>query len=263
MARRTAVRGPPNEFRDDYPAENTAMARIKLTGANLTGLAAVLAISLLAGCDGHIEIAEEARSQQIQSRRSPRATADRAADGDERRSDGDRDERRTTRDRYENASGRDGDHGGATDRGDARQGDDAAAEDIGDADPQLYAIVRSKTIDLEFTPGLPEPPQDKIVPAPAPWAPEPSVEENAAKPVIDDVWPDKAPASGGDKVVIRGKNLQAAQVVFGLSPARILAQSDDAVTVAAPAAGAGQVAIVVTNRDGNYAVAGSAFRYYN
>jgi hypothetical protein len=81
--------------------------------------------------------------------------------------------------------------------------------------------------------------------------------------VIEDVWPNKAAASGGERIVLRGRNLRAAQVVFGLTPARIIEAWDEKVTLAAPAAGAGPVAIVLTNRDGNYAVAGAAFQYYN
>jgi hypothetical protein len=77
------------------------------------------------------------------------------------------------------------------------------------------------------------------------------------------VWPTKVPSSGGERVVIRGKNLQVAQVVFGLTPAHIIDASEDKVIVAAPAVGAGEVAIVLTNRDGNYAVSAGAFQYYN
>jgi hypothetical protein len=92
--------------------------------------------------------------------------------------------------------------------------------------------------------------------------PGPEAEANAT-PAIDDVWPDKGPSSGGERVVIRGKNLQPLQVIFGLTPARIVAATEDALTVEAPgAADAGQVAIVVTNRDGNYAIAAGAFQYY-
>ncbi len=116
-------------------------------------------------------------------------------------------------------------------------------------------------IDLEFSEGLAEPSQEQVVAAPEPWRPD-AVAEAGSPPVIADVWPDKGPASGGDRVVIRGKDLQAAQVVFGLAPARILESSDERLVVAAPAAGAGRVAIVVTNRDGHYAVAAGAFQYY-
>jgi IPT/TIG domain len=131
------------------------------------------------------------------------------------------------------------------------------------ASPAAAAIapVAPPAVDLEFSEGLAEPSQEQVVSAPEPWRPSASVEEGSP-PVIADVWPDKGPASGGDRVVIRGKDLQAAQVVFGLVPAVILEASDDHLVVAAPAGGAGRVAIVVTNRDGHYAVADGAFQYY-
>ena len=126
------------------------------------------------------------------------------------------------------------------------------------ARPVLPAVP---AIDLEFSEGLAEPSQEQVVAAPEPWRPD-AAAEAGSPPVIADVWPDKGPASGGDRVVIRGKDLQAAQVVFGLAPARILESSDERLVVAAPAAGAGRVAVVVTNRDGHYAVAAGAFQYY-
>ena len=78
----------------------------------------------------------------------------------------------------------------------------------------------------------------------------------------EDVWPNKGRSSGGDRVVIRGRNLQAGEVLFGLDPAPIVSQSDEELTVTAPAEGAGEIAIAVTNLDGDYAIATSAFRYY-
>jgi rubrerythrin len=114
--------------------------------------------------------------------------------------------------------------------------------------------------DLEFSAGLQEPPQQSVVPAPPAWTPPPDADASPT-PLIEDVWPDKGPVTGGDHVVIRGKNLQAAQVLFGLVPGTIIEASEDHVTVAAPESDAGPVSIVVTNRDGNYAVGGS-FQYY-
>jgi hypothetical protein len=87
---------------------------------------------------------------------------------------------------------------------------------------------------------------------------------DAPAPVIEDVWPVKAAAAGGEKVVIRGKNLRTAQVLFGLAPARVVKESEESVTVEAPASSGGEkVGIVVANRDGHYAVAGASFEYYN
>jgi IPT/TIG domain len=130
-----------------------------------------------------------------------------------------------------------------------------------DAPAELHVQTPAST-DLEYTAGLPEPPQGQVVPAPAPWRPSEDAEANP-KPVIDDVWPNKAPSSGGEQVMIRGKNLRTLQVVFGTVPAQIVSESQEAVTVAVPAGGAGEVAIVLTNRDGGYSVAAGAFSYYN
>lgn len=115
--------------------------------------------------------------------------------------------------------------------------------------------------DLEYTAGLEEPPQSQVMPPGAPWR-RPAGADLPPPPVIDDVWPDKGPSSGGDRVVIRGRDLRAVRVLFGFTPATILSATDQEVTVAAPPAGAGEVRILVTTRDGNYVVAGTTFRYY-
>lgn len=136
------------------------------------------------------------------------------------------------------------------------------AEQQGEAAAEHPGSAHSLASDLEFSAGLEEPPQQQIVPAPAPWTPPLEADANP-KPVIEDVWPDKGPTSGGDRVVIRGRNLEAAQVLFGLTPATILSASEDELTVATPAVGVGEVPIVVTNRDGNYAISGGVFRFYS
>jgi hypothetical protein len=102
-----------------------------------------------------------------------------------------------------------------------------------------------------------------VAPPPA-WRPvvAEAAAEPAAEPQIDDVWPNKGPEAGGAVVVIKGKNLAASQVLFGMAPARIIEASADAVKVAVPEYGAGEVPVVLTNRDGAYAVAAHAFRYY-
>jgi hypothetical protein len=72
-----------------------------------------------------------------------------------------------------------------------------------------------------------------------------------------------AGCSGGlAVVVIRWRNLRPAQVLFGMAPARILEATAEAVKVAVPQSGAGEVPVVLTNADGAYAVAMHAFRYY-
>ncbi len=57
--------------------------------------------------------------------------------------------------------------------------------------------------------------------------------------------------------------LRRGESLFGLAPARIIDAAEDTLTVAVPTAGAGELTIVVTNRDGNHAVAGGVFRYYS
>jgi hypothetical protein len=123
----------------------------------------------------------------------------------------------------------------------------------------------ARAIDLEFNEGLPAPSQEQVVAPPPAWRPvvaEAAAAEPAAEPQIDDVWPNKGPEAGGAVVVIKGKNLAASQVLFGMAPARIIEASADAVKVAVPEYGAGEVPVVLTNRDGAYAVAAHAFRYY-
>jgi IPT/TIG domain len=87
----------------------------------------------------------------------------------------------------------------------------------------------------------------------------------SARPAIDDVWPNKGPESGGQRVQIRGRNLQPVLVLFGRSPAQILgvSESDGDVVltlVAPPRTGPAQVWIVVANSDGSNAV--GQFEYY-
>jgi len=51
------------------------------------------------------------------------------------------------------------------------------------------------------------------------------------------------------------------QVLFGNVAARVTSQSSNAVTVLVPEGNPGPVSVVVTNRDGTYAVAGAAYSY--
>jgi hypothetical protein len=80
------------------------------------------------------------------------------------------------------------------------------------------------------------------------------------KPSIARVSPEAA--EGGQEILITGSGFANVQVLFGSEPARITSQSSNAVTVIAPEGVAGRpVSVVVTNRDGTYAVAGHAFSY--
>jgi hypothetical protein len=245
------------------------MARAKLVQRYLAGVAAVIAAAAMTGCEGGVAMTDApSRSLKAELRQSPRSVASR----NDRAADADRDDRASEAERAAKRDESDRSPDGATSNKDQaapilerrRDGgeDERLAMDIGDADPHLYTIVHTEGIDLEFTEGLSEPPQTQVMPSPTPWAPPPSTAE-APQPVVEDVWPDKAAAAGGAQVVIRGKNLQPAQILFGLAPARIISESAEKVVVAAPPSNAGEVGIVVTNRDGNYAVAGGAFKYYN
>ena len=124
----------------------------------------------------------------------------------------------------------------------------------------LADTMKRFVLDLEFNAGLPEPPQQNVVQPPAPWRPDPGA-EGRPLPIIEEVEPRVGPASGGVRVAIRGRNLRAAQVMFGLAPARIVSAGPNMVTVEAPPASAGPVLIAVTNEDGSYAVAGLPFTY--
>lgn len=116
--------------------------------------------------------------------------------------------------------------------------------------------------DLEYNAdaGLPEPPQQTIAPAPAPWRPEPGVEEQQG-PVIDAVSPRGAPAAGGAQVTIRGRNLRPSQVMFGTAPARVVRVTGEEVVVVAPRGAPGPVTVAVTNDDGTFALAREPFTY--
>jgi rubrerythrin len=154
----------------------------------------------------------------------------------------------------------------------AARDDEAGVERAGEPAPSAeqraaasaaaaVAAATAAAVDLEYSEGLPEPPQQLVVPARAAWAPSADVEANP-QPIIEDVWPNKTAETGGERVVIRGTNLQAAQVLFGMVPATIVEVAPDQIVVTAPPAEAGDVAIVVTNRDGSYALAKGTFSYY-
>ena len=123
----------------------------------------------------------------------------------------------------------------------------------------LMTRMRKLAGDLEFSPGLPEPQQQAVVPPPEPWRPDPHRE--GPPPVIDGVVPLHARTAGGDRVEIRGRNLRVVQVMFGTAPARLLGASGTLVAVEAPPSGPGPVTIAVTNDDGTWAVAGTPITY--
>ena len=205
--------------------------------------AVAVAAAALGGCDGGFPMTEAPEQNlQLESQRVPLRAPQQAPQAASPRVD----DRHAPGAQHDERADRPGEERTEADR------------DVAQA---LEALPVSASNDLEFSPGLQEPPQQQVVPAPAPWTPPPDADANA-KPVIEDVWPDKGPSSGGDRIVIRGRNLQAAQVLFGLTPATIIKESESELTVSAPAAGVGEVPIVVTNRDGNYAIAGTVFRYF-
>jgi hypothetical protein len=113
--------------------------------------------------------------------------------------------------------------------------------------------------DLEYTPGLGQPPVSVVRPYDEPWRPDPTRE--GPSPVVDAIEPLRGRTAGGDRVLIRGRNLRVVEVMFGTAPGRILAATGTLVTVAAPASTAGPVKIAVTNDDGTWAVAPEPFVY--
>lgn len=118
---------------------------------------------------------------------------------------------------------------------------------------RLAASLRKLVSDLEYSPGLPEPPQQTVLPLPEPWRPDPIRE--GPPPVIEEVGPLLVRTGGGDRVTIRGRNLRVVEVMFGVTPARLLAASGTLVSVEAPPSGAGPVTVAVTNDDGTWALA--------
>ncbi|MFL5261722.1 MAG: IPT/TIG domain-containing protein [Anaeromyxobacteraceae bacterium] len=86
--------------------------------------------------------------------------------------------------------------------------------------------------------------------------------ERAAKPELAAVSPAAGPAEGGTEVTITGSGFANVQVMWGGEAARVTSQSSNAVTVLVPQGSAGTITtVVVTNRDGTYAVRPAAFRY--
>lgn len=122
---------------------------------------------------------------------------------------------------------------------------------------ELQRRMAKAISDLEWSPGLPEPVQRNIAPAPEPWRPAPGAALPA--PTIAGVSP---PAGKGGAVVrIRGGDFRSPRVMFGELPAEVVVRAPAELTVVAPAGGEGAVAIAVTNGDGTYAVAEGAFTY--
>ena len=147
--------------------------------------------------------------------------------------------------------------GGSVDAGAVRTDRPAEGADSGGG---LVGSLQKLVRDLEFNAGLPEPVQQNVVAPPPPWTPPPEADSNP-RPVIDAISPPAARSSGGAAITIRGRNLDAMQVLFGMSPAPIVTQGPELLVVQAPPGPPGDAPIVVTNRDGNYAVAAMAFRY--
>jgi hypothetical protein len=95
-----------------------------------------------------------------------------------------------------------------------------------------------------------------------PPAPQLQSDGTPLKPQLAQVSPPSGPAAGGNEVLITGSGFANAQVMFGHEPAQVTSQSSNAITVIAPEGAAGAPGtIVVTNRDGSYAVAGAAYAY--
>jgi hypothetical protein len=122
---------------------------------------------------------------------------------------------------------------------------------------ELQRRMAKAVSDLEWSPGLPEPRQMNVAPAPEPWRPVPGAA--LPSPTIAGVSP--ATAKGGAVVRIRGGDFRSAQVVFGELPAEVVVRAPTELTVVAPQGGEGAVTVAVTNGDGTYAIAEGAFTY--
>ena len=114
--------------------------------------------------------------------------------------------------------------------------------------------------DLEFNQGLPEPPQQTVVPPRAPWTAPAEASVNPA-PSIEAIFPRAGRSAGGEPITIRGQHLDPMLVMFGVAPATIVQRAQDLLIVAAPPGPPGDAPVVVTNRDGNYAIAAMGYRY--
>jgi hypothetical protein len=163
-----------------------------------------------------------------------------------------------------------GDHGTGTPRPDGSSGSPSALAADGQPDAPLteaesreaerVAEEMGRLVrDLEYSSGLPEPPQQTVQRPPEPWRPDPA--RQGPSPIVDSVEPRHGRAAGGDRVVLRGRNLRAVEVMFGQAAGKILSASGSTLTVETPSSGPGQVAIAVTNDDGTWAVVDGVFTF--
>jgi IPT/TIG domain len=113
-----------------------------------------------------------------------------------------------------------------------------------------YALPTTAPEPTDARPAEPSSPFARTVPA-----------GTGAKPSIAGVSPASGPAQGGNVVVVAGSDFANVQVLFNGQMAQIASQSSNAVSVIAPAASPGSVAVVLTNGDGSYSVAASAYTY--
>lgn len=146
-------------------------------------------------------------------------------------------------------------------------GEGGGAVDVGpepgteaEAAARLAAEMRRFVEDLEYSPGLPEPRQQVVRPAPAAWRP-PAGAEVGAPPEVAGLSPGRGPAGGGTQVLLRGRRLRVVQVMFGAAPGRIARAGPEEVLVVAPPGRAGPVRVAVTNADGTWAVVEEPFTY--
>jgi hypothetical protein len=113
--------------------------------------------------------------------------------------------------------------------------------------------------DLEFSPGLREPPQQTVRPSPEPWRPDPARE--GPSPVVESVEPRRGKVAGGDRVVVRGRNLRVVEVMFGQAAGKILSATGTTVAVETPPSSSGPVKVAVTNDDGTWAIVEGSFTF--
>jgi hypothetical protein len=95
-----------------------------------------------------------------------------------------------------------------------------------------------------------------------PPAPQIQADGTPMKPQLANVSPSSGPATGGNEVVITGSGFAGAQVMFGHQVAQVTSQSSNAISVVVPEGTPNVPAtVVITNRDGTYAVAGAVYAY--
>jgi hypothetical protein len=223
----------------------------------LSFLTAAAVAGMLAGCDGGSfdpasGLFQPAKSAAASASRKARAGAD-AGDRDREADPASADPSALDPDRPRVITL--GERAGA--RAPTYSGTSSAPSNAASPDPDPYAFSQSYAPPAPDTSG----PPDSRPQLPAdPNARTPAT-STTTRPAISAVSPSTGSVRGGNEVLITGSDFANAQVLFGAQLARVTSQSSNAVTVIAPDGEPGAVPVVVTNREGTYSVAASAYLY--